>query len=564
MTAVLTKPPAAAPIVLPKTSLRSALDLAEFRRRAPLTVARFASLPQREAWLRRIWELETNWQEAMERQQKAGQTPEVIVRAAPPATAEIEETFDIIYAGGVLGLLYAAAAAASHTHKRRVLVFDSHTIGRTHSDWNISDEELSEFTRAGLFTNEEIERTVMNRYRACFVKFHDAGSRIKAPPLWMSGVRDVAVSADDLLNLAAAKIRASEGCAIVDNLRFVRCYVEPHRVTIEAEEARTDFHNGDNRAPHRFFSARLFVDASGKNSKVARQLNDERTLTHVCPTVGTVARGFVRSEGKDDAPDKVDFGVGEILVSTEDASENRQLIWEGFAGNPARDEYRTGLFFYDTIASRSDKSLLSLFERYFEKLPDYKRAGAGWKVVKPVFGYAPSFHRQGWRSRERTATDRVLTLGNPGGLSSPFTFCGFGSHVKNLRLITEQTNRALDEDSLDARALGEINVSESRAGQMASLAEFMRPVEENYPGAVNETLNAVTAALHGLNEDVRRELFQDRISSIALKQLLTRTGKIYPRIFTRLRERLGTRGTLLWFAGIAEIIWRERRIQSNE
>ena len=562
MTAVLTKPPAALTI-LPKTSSLSELDLAEFRRRAPLTVARFASLPQREAWLRRIWELEADWQEAMERQQKALQGTEVIVRGAPPATAEIEETFDIIYAGGVLGLLHAAAMA-SGAQKRRVLVFDAQTVGRVHRDWNISDEELEGLTRAGLFTKEEIERAVMNRYRACFVKFHDAGSRIKAPPLWMNGVLDVAVSADDLLAMASAKIRASDGCAIVDNLRFVRCYVEPHRVTIEAEDARKNFNGGDNRSAHRFFSARLFVDATGANSKIARQLNDERALTHVCPTVGTVARGFVRSQGTDDAPDKVDFGVGEILVSTEDASENRQLIWEGFAGNPARDEYATYLFFYDRVASRADKSLLSLFERYFEKLPDYKRAGAGWKVVKPIFGYVPSFHRQGWKSRKRTATDRVLTVGDATGLSSPFTFSGFGAHIRNLRHITEQTNRALDEDSLDASALASINAYEPRVAQMASLAEFMRPIEENQSATVNETLNAVMAALHGLDEQVRRELFQDRLSFSALKQLLMRTAKLYPRIFARVREHLGARGTLSWIAGIAEAIWYERRKQSNK
>src|SRR3712207_5148285 len=121
MTPVITKPPSPARTVLPKTISLSAFDLAEFRRRAPLTVARFASSPQREAWLRRIWELETNWQEAMEREQKAAHAPEVIVRGAPPLSAEIEETFDVIYAGGALGLLHAVAVACG-AHPRRVLV----------------------------------------------------------------------------------------------------------------------------------------------------------------------------------------------------------------------------------------------------------------------------------------------------------------------------------------------------------------------------------------------------------------------------------------------------------
>ena len=36
-------------------------DLAYFRRRYPETVASFGTLPKREEWLRRIWELETDW-----------------------------------------------------------------------------------------------------------------------------------------------------------------------------------------------------------------------------------------------------------------------------------------------------------------------------------------------------------------------------------------------------------------------------------------------------------------------------------------------------------------------
>ncbi|MGH9903085.1 MAG: NAD(P)/FAD-dependent oxidoreductase, partial [Pyrinomonadaceae bacterium] len=386
----------------------AAPDLGHFRARYPLTVSNFGGLANREMWLRRIWELDARWQEAMSN----GGGPaakEVIVRGAPPAGLAVEGTFDIIYAGGVLGLLHAAVMATEYG--QRVMVFDDHTVGRTDRDWNISDEELRELDRAGLFTKEEIEGAVVNRYRAGFVKFHDAGSRVKAEPLWMNGVLDVALDADKLLQLAADKIRSRGpgGCALLDGLRFVRCYVGADGVVVETEDAR---------GGRRLFGARLFVDGTGTNSPVARQLHEGRSLTHVSPTVGTVARGFARGE----EPDKVDFGVGEILVSTEDASDHRQLIWEGFAGNPRRDEYTTYLFFYDAVNSPADKSLLSLFERYFETLPAYKRAGAQWRVQKPVFGYVPSFRRRGWAGRggkQGTAADRVMLVGDAAGLSSP-------------------------------------------------------------------------------------------------------------------------------------------------
>lgn len=521
-------------------------DLSYFRQKYPLTVANFGGLARREEWLRRVWELDERWQAGVA--DGPGAAEEVIVRGAPPAHLPIEGSFDIIYAGGVLGLLHAAVM--SDRYDQRVMVFDAHEVGRTHRDWNISDEELREFDRAGLFTKDEIEGAVVNRYRSGFVKFHDAASRVKAEPLWINGVLDVALDADKLLQLAAAKIRErppAAGCALVDRMRLVRCYVEADRVSVETLDAH---------GARKVFAARLFVDATGTSSPVARQINEGRPLTHVCPTVGTVARGFARGP----EPDKVDFKVGEILVSTEDASNHRQLIWEGFAGAPARDEYTTYLFFYDAVDSPADKSLLALFEKYFEALPTYKRAGAQWRVQKPVFGYIPSVHHHGWKGTgKRTAADRVMLVGDAAGLSSPLTFCGFGSHVRNLRRLTHLTSLALEAEMLDAASLTEVNAYEPRVAQMASFAEFMRPAPRSAPSSVNETLNAVMAALHNLDERVRRELFQDRMSFAALKSLLGHTAKLYPRIFQRVREHLGARGTFWWVANVAEAALSERR-----
>jgi hypothetical protein len=94
---------------------------------------------------------------------------------------------------------------------------------------------------------------------------------------------------------------------------------------------------------------------------------------------------------------------------------------------------------------------------------------------------------------------------------------------------------------------------------MSSLAEFLRPTAKSEPAAVNETLNAVMAALHSLDERVRRELFQDRMSFSALKNLLSQTARLYPRIFKRVREHLGASGTFWWFTNIAAAAFSERR-----
>jgi lycopene cyclase CruA len=531
--------------VLSKTRRpHGAPDLSDYRRRYPLTVANFGSLANREAWLDRIWETDARWQQGMERGHGA---QEAIVRGAPPSGLSVEGEFEIVYAGGVVGLLHAAVMTSCY--KRRVMVFDEGAVGQTERGWNISDEELRGFVSARLFTVDEIEAAVVNRYRSSFVKFHDAGSRVKTPPLWMDNVLDVAVDADKLLALAARKIEASEtGSALMSGLKFVRCYVQPDRVLVETEDARTKKRS--------LFSARLFIDATDTNSPVSRQLNDGRAVTHVCPTVGTVSRGLQRGA----EPDQVDFNVGEILVSKEDARDHRQLIWEGFAGSPLRDEYATYLFFYDAVDSPADKSLLALFERYFEQLPSYKRTSAQWRVLKPVFGYVPGLHLRGLHGRKKRATaDRVMLVGEAAGLSSPLTLGGTGTHVRALHGQTHLVDLALQADLLDASSLSEINGDGPRVAEVSGLAEFLRPTPKSAPSTVNETLNAVMAALHSLDERVRRELFQDRITFNALKRLLSRTAKLYPRIFQRVREHFGARGTLWWVAGVAAASFTERR-----
>jgi lycopene cyclase CruA len=270
--------------------------------------------------------------------------------------------------------------------------------------------------------------------------------------------------------------------------------------------------------------------------------------------VGTVARGFARGEGTH----AVDFGAGEILVSTEDACEHRQLFWEGFGGAASRDEYATRLFFYDTFDSPADKSLLSLFERYFESLPVYKRRGGAWRVGSPVFGYFPA---EGRPRRAPLSAERVMLAGEAATCSGALASRGFGPHVRGLRRAARLTHLALEADISDADSLGRIarGAGGARVTQAVGLAEFMRPASKGEPSAVNETLNALMAALGGLDERVRRELFQGRLSFNALRALFARTARLYPRIFGRVRERFGARGTLLWLAGVAEALWSERR-----
>ncbi len=519
-------------------------DLGYFRQRYPETVASFGALQSREEWLRRIWEADERWRSMWETRGGTAHAEEAVVRGRPPAGAEPEGEFDIVYAGGAAGLLHAAVMACRYG--RRVLVFDAEALGRPAADWNVSEDDLNGLERAGLFTREELERAVLNRTRGGVVKFHDAASRVKAEPLWVSGVLDTSLDAGLLLEAAGDKIRRQgpKGCALVGGLRFVRAYVEPARVTVETEDAA---------GRRRFFAARLFVDAAGADSKAARQLAG---AAHVWPTVGTLARGFAKGDGAD----CVDFGATELFVSTEDASAHRQLVWGGFPASPRRDDYATYLFFYDSPESPADKSLLSLFERYFETLPAYKRRGAGWRVQRPLFGHTPAASGGAAQGARGRGEDRVMLLGEAAGDAGPLAARGPGAHARDLPRLTHLLDLALEADMLDAASLAQVaDGGGGRLARAARLAEFMRPTPKGPASSVNETMNALMAALGGMDEAFRRELFQGRASFAALRRLAARTARLYPRIFSRLREHWGARGTLLWLCGVAEAVWSERR-----
>src|SRR5687768_14012202 len=105
-------------------------DLAEVRRKFPLLVENLASLPNREAWLTRIWEIERRWEKS--RNENGSVTAEVF-SGGLPKDLKTDGDFEIIYAGGTLGLLHASVMSAKYN--RKVLVFDAHTVGKTHRDW---------------------------------------------------------------------------------------------------------------------------------------------------------------------------------------------------------------------------------------------------------------------------------------------------------------------------------------------------------------------------------------------------------------------------------------------
>lgn len=89
--------------------------------------------------------------------------------------------------------------------------------------------------------------------------------------------------------------------------------------------------------------ARLLLDGMGSTSPLALLRHAGAPFAGVCPTVGTVARGFALGSTRT----SVDPTLGDILVSVADTQGNRQMIWEGFPGRD--DELTVYLFYYAAL-----------------------------------------------------------------------------------------------------------------------------------------------------------------------------------------------------------------------
>ncbi len=493
----------------------------------PLVYKHFSSLPEGEEHLGRVIELDRYWEHIRNEPPADAILPG---QSLPPGVT-ISGEYEIVYAGGTLGLLHAAVMAERYGHK--ILVIDRHVSGESTRDWNISRGELDTLQETRLFTAEEIELFIVRKYRTGWVEFFCDEQKQKR--LYMDNVLDCAVDADKLLGAAKDIVLAEERCSVLDRTTFLRCYRFADHLVLEAAGPDGEL---------LYVKTQLLLDVMGILSPIAMQLNRGRSQTHVCPTVGTVSSGF----------DGVDYEVGEILASTEDADTStgsgRQFIWEGFPASG--NEYITYLFFYDAVDSDNDKSLLGLFEAYFKKLPDYKKLSDDFRIHRPVFGIIPAYSHGGYKREREIADDRILLLGDAASLGSPLTFCGFGSMVRNLPRLTAALDHALGTDSLCRTDLEKISAYEPNVASMSNLMKYMcYDARTDTPGFVNELMNEVMIVLDELPPRYRQSMFRDEMRLDDFVNVLLKVAWRYPKVLQATYDKLGIDGSMSFLKNLA-------------
>jgi lycopene cyclase CruA len=503
--------------------------------RYPQTVEHFAAMNAFDH-LERVWRLEQGWEQIT-----AGQYDTRCYQLEPgPAPLEQPE-YDLIYAGGGLGLLHAAVMAKRYN--RRVLVFDRGEVGCAHREWNISRPELQALVDLGVIDWDDLRAVVMREYRDGLVRFYNGPfSDVATTDLWLPDVLNVALDAGALLRLMRQVLEQAGG-TVLDHraFRLVRTYAEG-QAFVELELEQLALPGMIER-----YTGRMLLDGMGSTSPLSLLRHAGRPFAGVCPTVGTVARGFAQGSG----PQEYDPTVGDILLSVADAQHGEQLMWEGFPGRD--DELTVYLFYYSTLAGAGSGasgattqgrsySLLELFEQYFALLPTYKRAGPHFRHLKPVYGYIPARHSL--RSNEVPLLRGVLPVGDSAAQQSPLTFCGFGSHVRNLDRTTSLLNYALDQQLLDAQSLRRINAFQVNVSLNWVFSRFMHPWAQ--PHTVNRLQNIFLDTLNELGVEAATRFFQDRMRWSDYHPMIFGTLRRFRQIIPISWRVLGPRGWLQW------------------
>ncbi|MFH7028460.1 MAG: flavin-dependent dehydrogenase [Heteroscytonema crispum UTEX LB 1556] len=524
----------------------------------PLTVKYFQKMPNGEYDLKRVYWWEQRWREGVRNPQQPrqvvfsqGQGKEtratgVETRATgvgrrvwrennssfPPSShlpLSPSFSYDLIYIGGALGVIHAAAMAKLGY---KVLLLERLPFGRMNREWNISRDEIQSLINLGLLTSAELESIIGREYKDGFNKFFDGNNpkKLKAPILHTPKVLNIALDSEKVLELFGQKLR-SLGGEIWDETEFIKVDIDKSQVVVTAKHLPSQ--------TNKQASGRLLVDAMGTASPIAWQLNGGRAFDSVCPTVGAaIASGF--------EPGVWDSQYGDVLNSHGDISRGRQLIWELFPG--AGDELTIYLFHYHEVNPKNPGSLLEMYEDFFTILPEYRRCDLDklvWK--KPTFGYIPGHFSVGGSDRT-VAFDRLIAIGDAASLQSPLVFTGFGSLVRNLERLTILLDTALKHDLLSFKHLNQIRAYQSNVSVTWMFSKGMMVPTDKFlpPQRINVMLNNFFGLLVDEPLEVADNFIKDRFSWLTFNRLALKAGRKNPALLLWIWELAGGRDLLRW------------------
>ena len=369
--------------------------------------------------------------------------PRDVVFEEPNAAAETPD-FDVVVCGGNIGILLATALVLLGL---RVAVLEAGELRGREQDWNASRKEVIELVEAGILSMEEATEQVIgiefNPVRCGFPGVDD---------VWLNDVLNVGVRPERLVACARARFEAAGG-VVLENTPLDRVSVRPGAAVLSTKGG------GELRT-------RLVVDCMGQRSPIVAQARGGQEPDGVCIVVGSCADGY--------APERNTFG--DIILadsSTEPANNGcpNQYFWEAFPASASPTQRTTYLFTYLGL-EKERPSVLDIMEDYWKLLPLYQ--GIDLEALTPrriLFGLFTSYKD----SPLPVKWDRVMQIGDAGGLQSPLSFGGFGAITRHIGRLTRAVAGALEANALQRHQLALINPYQANLRAAWLFQASMRP-----------------------------------------------------------------------------------------
>lgn len=478
----------------------------------------------------------------------------------PPLVSEVERVldrragdvadFDVVVAGGTLGVFHALALLRRGW---RVALVERGPLKGRSQEWNTSRAELNALLKENILTTAQLEQVIVTEcHKPGRIQF--ANRQTSRSPILVSDILNVGVAPDLLIDIAANSFVQAGGVLLhFSSVTDVNVGVDAVAVTLCKQrfgDGVGALGAGGNGLPGQDtddtvrVTTRLVVDAMGSYSPIVQQARRGRKPDGVCVVVGSCMKG---QWPENESPD--------IIHSFQPISQQRstQYFWEAFPVGRDNECRTTYMFAYGPCDERRH-SLTETLEDYLNELPAYQGVDVEQMEVKRVlFGAFPSYYKT---SPTEIVWDRILPVGDAGGLQSPISFGGFGCCLRHLTRITDALDDALQvkDDSLLKR--NQLQNLQWYSPSLSVTGLFNRAMSVQ-PGqktagpwlddyGINDVLWSNMNAMAALGEQVQRPFLQDVVTAGGLSKTLAAMAIRNPFLVLQMTAFLGLKELLGW------------------
>ncbi len=447
-----------------------------------------------------------------------------------------KEIYDVIIAGGgPSGTLYASMLAQKG---HSVLLVERNEDLKCGSTWNLSRDEFKNLKSTEALSKEQFDELVEGDFKHGEFRLWNEKEKEQTSKRFTT-VLNVSLNESNYFKFLTKKPEAKENLKIFKgNLAFLKWITNDYAyVALNKTDAKEDV----NEDVPKIYRAKLFIDATGWTSLLARTVNYGRITESWYNMIGihsTQKLGFKKDEHGNP--------IGLICLTFENEIKTRagmvQPILERFTdivptpGKKSEVNDSEGDVIYYFTRTERPVPLAPMFDDMLSKIEDILpgffddvKDGASEnvkKINKTYYGHAAGYYQQGLFTRsvhQLSAGDRTLMVGVAAQQYSGLTGCAFGCLARNAKDICESINNALKKGDLRFKTLQKIDidprerVSQSITDLYAGSME-LDPYED--PGTVNRDWISFINIGKKMDDETNADVLRDKIKINTLEKML--------------------------------------------